>query len=291
MCGLFFLERESTVAKRSGQAAVRDAKAQSELKKRGEIPRHIAVIMDGNGRWAQRRGMPRIAGHREGVESVRDVVETCGQLGVGYLTLYAFSTENWKRPREEVSLLMRLLVKALHDETDRLHRNNVRLRTIGDTDALPEEVRTGLQASIRKTQDNTGLTLVLALSYSGRWDLCQAVTAAVNEARAGTLPEGEVTEQMIAERLSTRGIPDPDLLIRSSGEFRISNFLLWQLAYAEMYITPVCWPSFRREHLYEAIRDYQNRERRFGLVSGQLETAGKPKRRGISRMLRSVTGT
>jgi undecaprenyl diphosphate synthase len=210
--------------------------------------------------------MPRIAGHREGVESVRDVVEACGQLGIGYLTLYAFSTENWKRPKEEVSLLMRLLVKALRDETDRLHRNNVRLQTIGDTAALPEEVRTGLRESIEKTRNNTGLTLVLALSYSGRWDLRQAVQKLVNEARAASLPAGEVTDQQIADHLSTGGMPDPDLLIRSSGEFR-------------------------RDHLYEAIRDYQNRERRFGLVSAQVEAGGKPERRTIARILRSVTGT
>jgi undecaprenyl diphosphate synthase len=279
------------VVKRSGNAASRDEKAQSDLKRRGEIPRHIAVIMDGNGRWAKRRGMPRIAGHREGVESVRDIVEACGQLGVRFLTLYAFSTENWKRPREEVSLLMRLLVKALRDETDRLHRNNVRLQTIGDTSALPKEVRIGLHESVCKTQDNTGLTLVLALSYSGRWDLRQAVASLVADARTGALPAGEVTDEQIAERLSTRGIPDPDLLIRSSGEFRISNFLLWQLAYTEMHITPRYWPAFRREHLYEAIGDYQNRERRFGMVSEQLGSGDTPRPRTIARILRGVTGT
>jgi undecaprenyl diphosphate synthase len=279
------------VAKRSGKAASRDEKVQSDLRKSGEIPRHIAIIMDGNGRWAQRRGLPRIAGHREGVESVRDIVEACGQLGVKFLTLYAFSTENWKRPREEVSLLMRLLVKALRDETDRLHRNNVRLQTIGDTSALPEEVRINLNESVCKTQDNTGLTLVLALSYSGRWDLRQAFTSLVADARTGALPTGEVTEEQIADRLSTRGIPDPDLLIRTSGEFRISNFLLWQLAYTEMHITPRYWPAFRRAHLYEAIGDYQNRERRFGMVSEQLGSGETPKPRAIARILRGVTGT
>jgi len=279
------------VAKRSGQVATRDEKAQSDLKHRGEIPRHIAIIMDGNGRWAQRRGMPRIAGHREGVESVREIVEACGQLGVEYLTLYAFSTENWKRPREEVSLLMRLLVQALRDETDRLHRNNVRLQTVGDLSALPAEVRAGLQESIHKTEHNTGLTLILALSYSGRWDIRQAVSSLVADARSGALPAGEVTEAQIAERLSTRGIPDPDLLIRTSGEFRISNFLLWQLAYSEMHITSQCWPAFRRAQLYEAIRDYQNRERRFGMVSEQVQAGEKQGRRTIGRILRSMTGT
>jgi len=252
---------------------------------------HVAIIMDGNGRWAKRRGLPRIAGHREGVESVRDIVEACGQLGVRFLTLYAFSTENWKRPREEVSMLMRLLVKALRDETDRLHRNNVRLQTIGDTSALPEEVRLSLHESVCKTQDNTGLTLVLALSYSGRWDLRQAVSSLVADARTGALPTGEVTDEQIAERLSTRGIPDPDLLIRSSGEFRISNFLLWQLAYTEMHITTRYWPAFRREHLYEAIGDYQGRERRFGMVSEQLGSGDTPTPRVLARILRGVTGT
>ena len=197
------------MAKRSGSAASRDEKVQSDLKKRGEIPRHIAVIMDGNGRWAQRRGLPRIAGHREGVESVRDVVEACGQLGVRFLTLYAFSTENWKRPREEVSLLMRLLVKALRDETDRLHRNNVRLQTIGDTSALPEEVRAGLHESVCKTQDNTGLTLVLALSYSGRWDLRQAVSSLVADARTGALPAGEVTDDRSPNDFRPGASPTP----------------------------------------------------------------------------------
>lgn len=278
------------MAKQSVHALSRDEKEQSELKKHGEIPRHIAIIMDGNGRWAQRRGMPRIAGHREGVESVRDIVEVCGQLGVEYLTLYAFSTENWKRPEEEISLLMRLLLKALRDETDRLHRNNVRLNTIGDTATLPAEVRAELNESIRKTRGNTGLTLVLALSYSGRWDLAQAIRSIARDARAGILAADDVNEDLIAARLSTQGIPDPDLLIRSSGEFRLSNFLLWQLAYTEMYVTAKCWPGFRRPDLYAAIRDYQDRERRFGMVSEQLSR--KPRSRGaIGRLIRSVTGT
>jgi len=188
-------------------------------------------------------------------------------------------------------MLMRLLVKALRDETDRLHRNNVRLQTIGDTSALPEEVRISLHESVCKTQDNTGLTLVLALSYSGRWDLRQAVSSLVADARTGALPAGEVTDEQIADRLSTRGIPDPDLLIRSSGEFRISNFLLWQLAYTEMHITTRYWPAFRREHLYEAIGDYQARERRFGMVSEQLGSGETSKPRAVARILRGVTGT
>lgn len=247
-----------------------DKKAQELLHGSGEIPRHIAIIMDGNGRWAKKRGMPRIAGHQEGVESVRDVVEACGQLGVEYLTLYAWSTENWKRPLEEVSLLMRLLLKALKDETDRLHRNNVRLQAIGEIIALPRDVQNELFDDIQKTKANTGLTLTLALSYSGRWDIIQAVRRIVREATSGRMSESDVTESLIAGHLSTAALPDPDLLIRTSGEIRISNFLLWQLAYSEIYITPKLWPGFRRDELYAAISDYQHRERRFGMVSEQL---------------------
>jgi undecaprenyl diphosphate synthase len=253
------------------QATGQDKILQDQLRSSGVIPRHIAIIMDGNGRWAKKRGMPRIAGHAEGVESVRDTVEACGQLGVGFLTLYAFSTENWKRPKEEVSLLMRLLLKALKDETDRLNNNNVRLQAIGDIGALPSEVEQELCDDIEKTRDNTGLTLTLALSYSGRWDLTQAVRAMIRDAAAGKLSESEVNEAFIGQRLSTAGMPDPDLMVRTSGEFRISNFLLWELAYSEIYITEKYWPGFRREELYAAIGDYQKRERRFGMVSEQLK--------------------
>jgi len=273
------------LAKGFPQATERDLKEQQKLKDGGEIPRHLAIIMDGNGRWAKKRGMPRIAGHKEGVESVRDIVEASGQLGVRYLTLYAFSTENWKRPQEEVSLLMRLLLRALHDEADRLHRNNVKLRAIGDVSRLPAEVQSELLDGIRKTKENTGLTLVLALSYSGRWDLIGAVRTIAAEVRAGRLAPEQVTEQTIGRALSTDGIPDPDLLIRTSGEFRVSNFLLWQLAYSEIHITPKFWPDFRRGDLYAAIRDYQNRERRFGMVSEQL--GGEPV---AHRLTKSVTG-
>ena len=273
------------MAKGFPQATERDLKEQQRLKDGGEIPRHLAIIMDGNGRWAKKRGMPRIAGHKEGVESVRDIVEASGQLGVRYLTLYAFSTENWKRPQEEISLLMRLLLRALHDEADRLHRNNVKLRAIGDVSRLPAEVQSELLDGIRKTKENTGLTLVLALSYSGRWDLIGAVRTIAAEVRAGRLAPEQVTEQTIGRALSTDGIPDPDLLIRTSGEFRVSNFLLWQLAYSEIHITPKFWPDFRRGDLYAAIRDYQNRERRFGMVSEQL--GGEPV---AHRLTKSVTG-
>jgi len=237
-----------------------DRKIQQKLISSGSIPQHIAIIMDGNGRWAKKHGLPRVAGHREGVNSVRDVVEACGQLGVKYLTLYTFSTENWKRP----------LLKALRDETDRLRKNNVRLNVIGDVNALPSEVQAELHDAIEKTKDNTGLTLNLALSYSGRWDILTALRSIVRDAQQGKLTAEEVTEELFSRRLSTASIPDPDLLIRTSGEMRISNFLLWQTAYTELYVSKTYWPDFRRAHLYEAIADFQHRERRFGLVSEQL---------------------
>ena len=262
---------------------------QETLRTGGEIPRHVAIIMDGNGRWAKKRGMPRIAGHTEGVESVRDTVEACGQLGVQYLTLYAFSTENWKRPQEEVSLLMRLLLKALKDETDRLNTNNVRIQAIGEIAALPREVQNELLEDIQKTKNNTGLTLILALSYSGRWDLARAAARIVREAVEGRITGEQVNEELLGSYLSTAGIPDPDLLIRTSGEFRISNFLLWQLAYTEIYITPKYWPGFRRDELYAAVRDYQKRERRFGMVSEQV-TPGPSVKAPITRLIKSVTG-
>jgi undecaprenyl diphosphate synthase len=247
-----------------------DIQKQSELKKTGDIPVHVAVIMDGNGRWAKQRGLPRIAGHKEGVESVRDIIETCGQLGVSYLTLYAFSTENWKRPKQEVSMLMRLLMRALRDETDRLYQNNVRVHTIGDTASLPREVQNELADAIEKTKGNTGLNLYLALSYSGRWDLTRAVASIARKVKQGDIQPDDITDTTIASELSTAGVPDPDLLIRTSGEIRISNFLLWQLAYSEIVISPVFWPEFRRDQLYEAIMEFQRRERRFGLVSEQI---------------------
>jgi undecaprenyl diphosphate synthase len=277
------------LAKGAQQAAVRDKKLQERLRAGGEIPRHIAIIMDGNGRWAKKRGMPRIAGHSEGVESVRDIVSACGELGVRYLTLYAFSTENWKRPKEEVSLLMRLLLKALRDETDRLHSNNVRLRVIGDISKLPQEVQNELLEDIQKTEENTGLSLVLALSYSGRWDIALAARRIAQEVAEHRLAPEDITDATVAGFLSTDGISDPDLLIRTSGEFRISNFLLWQLAYSEIHITQKFWPDFRREDLYGAIADYQGRERRFGMVSDQLR--GTRESEGyVRRFIKSVTG-
>ena len=269
-----------------------DRKQQERLLQSGEMPRHIAIIMDWNGRWAQRRGLPRIAGHREGVNSVRDIVEACGQLGVKYLTLYAFSTENWKRPQEEVSLLMRLLLKALRDEKDRLHQNEVRLKAIGDIAALPQDVQGELLDGIEKMKRNAGLTLVLALSYSGRWDITNAVKRMWDDLRSGVIEKEEITEELISGYLATSEIPDPDLLIRTSGELRISNFLIWQIAYSELYISQSYWPAFRRKELYAAIADFQRRERRFGMVSEQLPQ-NEPGRlvslRGMERFLKSAS--
>ncbi len=241
-----------------------------ETKSKGNIPNHIAIIMDGNGRWAKKRNLPRVAGHQKGVESVRSVVETCVGLGVKYLTLYTFSTENWKRPKDEVSTLMRLIVKSLQNETDELNSNNIKLTTIGDVESLPEIVQHELKQAVTKTSGNTKLTLNLALSYSGRWELVEAVKNITAQATAGNIRSDEITEDLVSRNLTTSELPDPDLLIRSGGEFRISNFLLWQIAYAEIFVSEILWPEFRCKHLVEAVKDYQKRERRFGLVSEQL---------------------
>lgn len=237
---------------------------------RDRLPQHVAIIMDGNGRWAKERGKDRSEGHREGVVSVRKVVEAATTLGLRYLTVYTFSTENWNRPEAEVHALMGLMVAAIHRETPDLMKNNVRLMAIGDLDRLPHEVRTTLDECLRQTSVNTGTTLVLALSYSSRWEILHAVKALTEEAACGQLRAEEVTEELFASRLTTRDIPDPDLLIRTGGEQRISNFLLWQLSYAELYFTEIYWPDFREEELYQAIRSYQQRERRFGKTSDQL---------------------
>jgi undecaprenyl diphosphate synthase len=243
-----------------------------EIKKKGPIPGHIAIIMDGNGRWARSKGLPRIAGHRAGVETVREIVRECSRLDVQYLTLYTFSTENWKRPKSEVSTLMRLLLNTLKKEIQELHENDVRLTTIGDLNALPAGVAEQLRESVETTKTNSGLVLNLALSYSGRWELLEASKKIAADAAAGNLKPDEITESVFSNYLTTKNIPDPDLLIRSSGEFRVSNFLLWQIAYSEIFITKVYWPEFRREHLHEAILDYQRRERRFGKVSEQINS-------------------
>lgn len=230
--------------------------------------------MDGNGRWAKSNNLPRIAGHREGVESVREIVKSCARIGVKYLTLYTFSTENWKRPKTEVTTLMRLLVKVLRREIQELHNNDVKLQAIGDIFALPGDVQKELADAIDKTKNNKTLTLVLALSYSGRWEIVDAVRSIVHDLKEGKITEEEIKIDTFSRYLNTKNIPDPDLLIRTSGEMRISNFLLWQLAYSEMYITPVFWPQFREKELLDAIADYGKRERRFGKVSEQLHNQG-----------------
>ena len=241
-----------------------------EVKSKGNIPRHIAIIMDGNGRWAKKRNLPRVAGHKKGVDSVRAAVETCVGLGVEILTLYSFSTENWKRPQDEVSALMRLIVKSLQIETDELNSNSIRLTTIGDIKSMPEIVQQELRQAMEKTSHNSKMTLNLALSYSGRWELVEAIKNITTQAEAGKVKPEEITEELVSKYLTTANMPDPDLLIRSSGEFRISNFLLWQIAYSEIFVTDVFWPEFRCKHLIEAVKNYQKRERRFGLVSEQL---------------------
>jgi undecaprenyl diphosphate synthase len=230
------------------------------------LPRHIAVIMDGNGRWAKKKGAARIFGHRNAIQAVKDVTEGCGELGIKYLTLYAFSTENWGRPKEEVDALMELLVNTLQKEISTLHENQVKLRTIGDVTHLPKNCQNNLAEAIEATKNNSGLTMQLALNYSGRWEIVEAARKLAEEAKMGLIKPEEIDEHYFSEHLKTAGIPDPELLIRTSGELRVSNFLLWQIAYTEIFITPTLWPDFRKEHLYEAICAYQKRERRFGKI-------------------------
>ena len=236
----------------------------------GNLPKHIAVIMDGNGRWAKRQGAARIFGHRNAIKAVREVTEGCAELGIQYLTLYAFSTENWNRPQYEVDALMTLLVHTIRDEIKTLMDNNVRLATIGHTESLPADCRRELQEAMTATEQNTGLTLILALSYSGRWEILEAVRQLTAEVQAGRLTAADIDETMFGKYLTTSNIPDPELMIRTSGEMRISNFMLWQLAYSELYMPDVLWPDFRKEHLHEAILNYQQRERRFGMTSEQV---------------------
>ncbi|MEZ5072771.1 MAG: isoprenyl transferase [Bacteroidales bacterium] len=233
---------------------------------RNLLPRHIAMIMDGNGRWARKKGGERLFGHRNGVESVRQVVEAAGELGVEYLTLYAFSTENWKRPKTEIDGLMGLLSHTIAKETSKLNENNVRLLVVGNIADLPGSVQKRLAQAVDLTSKNTGLKLVLGLSYSGRWEITDAVKRMCRDASTGKLDPDKVDSCLLESYLATAFMPDPELLIRTSGERRISNFLLWQLAYTELYFTPVLWPDYRKEHFYEAIIDYQRRERRFGMV-------------------------
>jgi undecaprenyl diphosphate synthase len=242
--------------------------AKTEIDK-NRLPRHIAIIMDGNGRWAKKHGQPRVFGHRNGVKAVREATEAAAELGIEYLTLYAFSTENWNRPKLEVTALMSLLVTTLRRELETLNKNNIRLKAIGDDSKLPEQCRRELHEAIENTKQNSRMTLVLALNYSARWDILQATQKLIAQ---GTRAE-DINEQVFAQHLSTAGIPEPELLIRTSGEQRISNFLLWEIAYAELYFTDIFWPQFRKENLHAAILDFQNRERRFGMTSEQLDNS------------------
>ena len=235
------------------------------------VPKHIAIIMDGNGRWAKKNGMDRFMGHKEGVISVRKVSEAIGKLGIDYLTLYTFSTENWNRPIEEVDALMELMVSAIQNEAKDLMTNNVRLKAIGDIDRLPPVTYKNLMETINKTSKNTGLNLTLALSYSSRWEITEAVKKIAGAVKNGSLSIDRISEKTISEHLATHDTPDPDLLIRTGGEQRISNYLLWQSAYAELYFTETYWPDFREENLYAAIVDFQQRERRFGKTGEQLQ--------------------
>ncbi len=250
----------------------KEEKLRHEIEKTGNLPAHIAVIMDGNGRWARRRGLPRIAGHREGINSVREITRACGELGVDYLTLYTFSQENWRRPKLEVSALMNLLVETIRREIDELMENNVRLRVIGKLEELPEKPRVEMEEGIERTAKNSGLTLILALNYSGRMEILEAANKMWTLQKNGE-EITNLTEEFFEKQLYTAGIPHPDLVIRTSGESRISNFLLWQIAYSEIVITATLWPAFRRKELYETISEYQSRERRFGKVSHQVKEA------------------
>lgn len=237
---------------------------------KSRLPSHIAIIMDGNGRWAKEKGQDRLYGHFHGVESVRNIVEGCAELGVGYLTLYAFSTENWDRPKNEVDGLMELLVDTIRKEVSILNKNNIKLHVIGDKEMLPEYARNELQEALDMTSQNTGLNLIMALSYSSRWELVNAVKQIARDVKQGLVDPDAIDQNTVQKYLATSEFPDPELMIRTSGEYRISNFLLYQLAYAELYFTNTRWPDFRKENLYEAILDFQNRERRFGKTSEQL---------------------
>jgi undecaprenyl diphosphate synthase len=244
-------------------------KAQIELNR---LPKHIAIIMDGNGRWAQMHGMARVFGHQSGVKSVREVTEAAAEIGIEYLTLYAFSTENWNRPNDEVNALMSLLVKTIQAELPTLNKNKIRLQCIGDIETLPEATRLELLDAIEKTSHNERMTLILALSYSAKWEIVQAVKTISKKVAKGELSTESIDEALIAGELATKGIPDPELMIRTGGETRISNFLLWQIAYAELCFTKVFWPDFRKKDLYEAILDFQQRQRRFGKTGDQVTT-------------------
>lgn len=236
-----------------------------------KVPQHIAIIMDGNGRWAKKQGEQRLFGHGFGVESVREVLKAAKELGVKYLTMYAFSTENWNRPKEEVDGLMDLLVRTITNEVQELNDSGVRLRAIGNIEGMPECIQKELNAAMETTKNNDTIHLVLALNYSAKWEIIEATKNIAKAVKNGEISEEDITNELYADYLSTKGIPDPELLIRTSGEHRISNFLLWQIAYTEFYFTEVLWPDFKKEHLLEAVYNFQNRERRFGMVSEQLK--------------------
>jgi undecaprenyl diphosphate synthase len=236
-----------------------------------KLPQHIAIIMDGNGRWAKKHGKERYVGHYQGVETVRRITEASAELGIKYLTLYAFSTENWRRPKEEVDALMHLFVETIEQELPTLNKNNIRLKAIGNLKSMPKENVIKLNETISKTEKNNRMTLVLALSYSGRWEIIDAVKKIMKDQEKGNIKPEDVNEQLFSQYLNTAGIPDPELLIRTSGELRISNYLLWQIAYTELYITQKLWPEFEKEDLYKAIVDFQNRERRFGMTGEQIK--------------------
>ncbi len=244
--------------------------ASTEQINKEKLPRHIAIIMDGNGRWAKKYGKHRVFGHRSAVKSVREVTEGAAELGIEYLTLYAFSKENWDRPKLEVNALMQLLVSTIRKEAETLQKNKIRLRAIGDIANLPPKGQEELRQAIDLTRNNERMTLILALSYGGRWELKEALKEISDKVKKGILQKDEITEDLISAHLNTAGIPDPELMIRTSGEMRISNFLLWQLAYTELYFTQTLWPDFRKKDLYDAIVSYQNRERRFGKISEQI---------------------
>lgn len=235
------------------------------------VPVHVAVIMDGNGRWAEQQGEERVKGHLNGVRPIRETLTAATEIGVKYLTLYAFSTENWNRPKAEVDALMELLVGTLASEVEELHANGVRLHAIGDLDSLPAPCRTALKKAMDHTAGNGRITLTLALSYSARWDILRMVRGVAHDIQAGRIGMHDIDEAAVSARLSTDGLPEPELLVRTSGEHRISNFLLWEIAYAELWFTPVLWPDFRKAHLFQAVVDYQGRERRFGLTRQQLQ--------------------
>lgn len=234
------------------------------------LPRHVAIIMDGNGRWAKGQGKFRVFGHTKGVDTVKEITETAADLGIKYLTLYAFSTENWSRPIKEVNALMDLLVRTIKKEMPTLMKNNIRLDAIGNLDSLPVKCLKNLNEAKEKTSNNSGMTLVLALSYSAKWDICDAVKRIAGDVQFGLVQKDQINNELISKYLSTHGIPEPELLIRTSGELRISNFLLWEIAYSELYFTDVLWPDFSKEELFKALIDYQNRERRFGKTSEQV---------------------